>query len=718
MKYWTRSGWGWTLALLAWVVCGAMEAATVKQLAERSRWPGYRSGSAEKIQVFGSYAYVHAGGLQVFDVSDPNSLRPVGGFGLADSDFISLACVSNYAVGTHHEGFTVIDLSNPKQPRPMGGSTNYSGYTWCTLNGPYAYLVQTLKSQISVFNLANPAQPVALGTLNATSMITALKVQGDSLYVLTDSALQIFDLATPGQPQWVSTLASTNKLTDVSVLGNYAYAPFYGGIQILDISNPVQPVPVTIWQPHSSSTNGVAKNSVKTSEVARDCLNYSVNFQLVIEGNLGYLTGGPSGVSKIDLTDPVHPVLLGTYHNSVFNYYPFGVAVAGNYIFLVNGDDGVDVADLSHPAESKSLSTYPTKMDARCVAITGHYACLGHYTGGLTVVDISNPDQPVRTGFYRAKNTFWGMAASGNYVYLSNNQGLDVLDISDGGKPVLAGRYTNSTPWSIMSVMSIAVSDKLAFAVNSSDSLETLDLTDPSHPKRLGQLYAGLAAERLTVNGSYAYVSCAFGTVVVFDVSVPAHPKQVARYTIDGSVSQTAGWGSYIFEGNLSAGIRSLDFAEQFTPTHLSLYQESWPLVILDLALVDKTLYVCSWDGLRVLDTSNPAKLKLVGTASGFYAWAVAVGERNVCVSANENGLIVLDLYPEPPKLSVQVDASGYHLTLFAQAGRNVLIQRSTDLVHWDDWIVLEATGQAQTLTDPLGDNVTGQYYRASLLPN
>jgi hypothetical protein len=223
-------------------------------------------------------------------------------------------------------------------------------------------------------------------------------------------------------------------------------------------------------------------------------------------------------------------------------------------------------------------------------------------------------------------------------------------------------------------------------------------------------------AQRASLYGQYAYVTGPFGAVQAFDVSNPAHPKLTAEWNSNAVTAQTAGWGPYIFEGHLSIGVQILDISTPSTPKPISHYNETLQLTMEDLTLVDKTLYLSCWDGLRVLDTSNPAKLRKVGTASGFFSRAVAAGERNLCASAGQDGLIVLDLYPEPPKLFVRVDASGYHLTLTAQAGRTVLIQRSFDLIQWTDWIVLEATGQAQTLTDPIGDNVSGQYYRASLI--
>jgi hypothetical protein len=125
--------------------------------------------NAYKVVVSGAYAYVVAGGLHVFDLSNPANPRKVGSFNLLKS--ITNVVVSGsyaYAAGidtNNNQGIYSIDCSDPTNPRQAGfyGATT----SMLTISGPYAYFMNQYLSDnksADVLDLSDPAHPKLVGS--------------------------------------------------------------------------------------------------------------------------------------------------------------------------------------------------------------------------------------------------------------------------------------------------------------------------------------------------------------------------------------------------------------------------------------------------------------------------------------------------------------------------------------------------------------------------
>jgi hypothetical protein len=118
---------------------------------------------------------------------------------------------------------------------------------------------------------------------------------------------------------------------------------------------------------------------------------------------------------------------------------------------------------------------------------------------------------------------------------------------------------------------------------------------------------------------------------------------------------------------------------------------------------------------LQVVDITNPASPRQVGSITEFNSWGLTLAGDRVYVAAQEDGLVILDPYQPPPRIepSVRLDATGFHLSFRGEAGQAVRLQRSQDLKTWEDWLIMPGTGSSQEVVDPTAILRRSQFYRA-----
>jgi hypothetical protein len=187
--------------------------------------------------------------------------------------------------------------------------------------------------------------------------------------------------------------------------------------------------------------------------------------------------------------------------------------------------------------------------------------------------------------------------------------------------------------------------------------LEILDISDPGAPAHVGGYSAAGLVNAVAVDGHFAFVAeapggggghPAGGGLAVLDIADPAAPRQVGAYRLGTEISSVAVAGG---------------FAYAYFPN----------------------------DGLEVIDVSDPAHPRQTGRNS---AVAPPNGVRQLTISqgrlfaaAGEQGLVILDFFHpfrlQPASLGQR---GAEQLGLTGPRGLPVVVQRSADLMRWEDW--------------------------------
>ncbi len=207
------------------------------------------SGSATDIVVSGTKAYVAAngGGLQVYDISVPAMIVPVGTFTEIPSTHYALTVSGSYAyIATREYGLTIANISNPAAITKTATYNTNGTALRVALKTTYAYIADDTNGLV-VVNVSTPATPTLAGSY-ATKPAKDIAIGGNYAYIAGGTeGLVIVDITTPTAPTLVSQTSlpvAGLSAESIALKDHYAYVGAVGGcgLWVYDIAVPATPV--------------------------------------------------------------------------------------------------------------------------------------------------------------------------------------------------------------------------------------------------------------------------------------------------------------------------------------------------------------------------------------------------------------------------------------------------------------------------------------------
>lgn len=299
---------------------------------------------------------------------------------------------------------------------------------------------------------------------------------------------------------------------------------------------------------------------------------------LVVQGEIAYLTLGPSRLQLIDVADPITPTPLGSVEIPSEVY---GLAVSGSYAYVAAHrygaqDQGLYVVDISDPAAPFVAAWVNVGDYPRNVVIDGTYAYVLQYAR-LCVLDIQDPRAPVVVAGLTVPGQPTYAACRDGRVYIVCHQideeggrwhsdGLYIVNVTDPTHPWLEGSHvpeedapnTGILLWNDYALVGVpglgidfiditdpaapisrqrigiqaspvgfVATDELLCAA-SPDCLMSYALRDASTPAPVALIPGTADCRSLAVRGTYAYAGDARGEFHVIDMTNPEAPEVVA----------------------------------------------------------------------------------------------------------------------------------------------------------------------------------------------
>ncbi len=342
------------VVLVAAAPVWAQTAEVFRLLGSADAVPSYE-GWALDVAVRDTYAYVaqNAAGLQIFDVSDPET--PVR--------LSVLACpeaVTNVAV-----------------------SGNYVYTAWRADENGGLYTI----------DVADPENPVLRDTYEAGDTARGVAVGNGLACLATSSGLQILDLSDPAAPAWLATHATPEPAWKVALEGDRAYVVLQGfdaacgrSLQVIDISTPEAPV--------------LAGACCLPDTYDADYGDYLYMFcyEIAVAPGYAYLAWGDGqtgGYFKgrfdvIDISDPAHPVRCSEYEAAPGMR---GLGVDGVNAYLCLKETAVLAVDISEPCSPSAVETLQAWGAMNACATNGYmYLANGAYEDLMIYVIDSDLD--------------------------------------------------------------------------------------------------------------------------------------------------------------------------------------------------------------------------------------------------------------------------------------------------------------------------------------
>lgn len=364
------------------------------------------------------------------------------------------------------------------------------------------------------------------------------------------------------------------------------------------------------------------------------------------DGNRFYIdldpsTGQPNlQLLTYDLT-PQTPTLLSTVPTEPLTMGP--LRLVGNLLFATI-DDGIyyprtNVYDVSNSTPSL-LTTLPTGQvrDASGTSVLASTIAMGP-----RVVDVSNPQVPaLKTLLSDYSEMIFDMSLSGKYAFeVGYGGGVSVWDVGEPGGLLPKILTPDSLDAAVPTAIVSNATDMFVTSLSVAGYLSRFDLKQ-SPPKRTSQvLQDNLIPLALALSGPTLYEGTQ-SSLQVFDVSGSGDPSSIT--SLDVPVSALAVSGSTLFAGTLDNRLIVFSISQPQSPTQIaSVSLPGSP----DQILVSGNLAFIADDlgGFLIYNVATPTAPLLLSHVTQFPAVAgVAVDGNLALLAAREYGLVILDI--------------------------------------------------------------------------
>ena len=561
-----------------------------------------------------------------------------------------------------------IDVSDPENPliadvfefddRPFGGNSASTG----AMGFENGIVYLPTSTGIRIFDVSDPADIRQIQMINLVGGTRAISYVFQGLLnaqPIANSQQQAFDVRDPAHPVAITHPApgyfdafDGNTAYDIRLIND--------GIWVSAYQLPSPDTSVLLGEflmpfPPGFFGCGVDQTDFAAFE-GTGYLNLYASFFLFEDGKCEY---GPHSISRIiDLTDPANLVVIGDYEGKPLNVVN-GIGIFADSYF---SNSRLSLHDLVDPTQPDLLDVirFPQSFlnlaamnrfllsldnDAKAIhAIDVHQPSLPSVTEDLSppmfpddMVAIGTSDQyvfiatePFRSPYtadrtlsaYRVHgnsmiltgqatrllNSVWGrqLAASDEIACLSTGNTVQIYSVDSGSITWEAEWPTRSGGF----LDSMIVQGSIAYLfVN--DRCEILDLSDPSQPHMISDIYVG--SDIAVVSGQLLYVLEAGTGLTIYDIENPANVFPI------GSFTQWQLYGPMAVSDDLvcvagSGRIWFINASDPSNPFKISTRQI--PASTRALEIIDGFL---AWSGtnkeVRLYDLQTPTDLALVASA-------------------------------------------------------------------------------------------------------
>ncbi|MCB2218755.1 MAG: T9SS type A sorting domain-containing protein [Bacteroidetes bacterium] len=472
---------------------------------------------------------------------------------------------------------------------------------------------------------------------------------GDTIFIGSGAGVIIMDASDPYNPVLLSEVHARALVDGIyynPVLGRLYLAAYFSGLEIWDVSDITQPsrisrIPVT----------GLPRSGIYEKKNGDDiyCILVTV----------------ADGIQMFDVTVAENPVFVGSFPisnlawSSTFN---------GTHLFLGKSTSGTQIVEGFD--DIPNLATFGTiNSPTTDIAVDGDYAYILHSGSGLKIYEWQQ--QPAAMVGQLTINGYPNRIAKWNdMAYVANSTtnpggGVNILDLTNPEEPAELGFYNSPNTY-------ITGNGHLLATTGGQEGCLMLDVSDPENPEYASSYLLPVSENDIAVRNDYAYTGN--NGFRVFDVSEKTHPVQVGYNDTPGALVKLHGDIAVFCPKSMGSGnrVNFMDISDPINPTKISYYNP--PAMTYDLDLKGTFAYVaCWWDGIRVVDFTNPQSLALSAHVMGWVNGAIPGEEWFYCqaLDVEDDYLYAIDYGPFPDE-----DTRGVYVFDISDPGNPQLLKR------------------------------------------
>jgi len=606
----------------------------------------------EGIVVAGGRAYVadgRDGGLQILDVTDPTRVTVLGGLQVgaavnavaADGSHVFLAVGEPDRYGGGIGSLRVVNVADAVRPREVGREDITGIAAQISLAGGHAY--------VSAFRPYSRAQRNGSQESGGAGELD----------------VAVIDISDPRRPNRVSRLRPPGGAYGIAVSGEVAYvaeAPDSSSgarsrLWLYDVSGPVPPVRhASVDMGPAPCRNMVVDRSrlyaacaslivVDVSDLDRPrvmqapcCLLGDQVGALALGNGRLFLTRATGGLDVVDAREPTSLVVVASFERpaSLWDVRAEGGQVVASDIRF--GEQVLHSVDISIPASPIYRGGH--RFDQAVIdglALSGRRVFVGlappfsWYEGlGVRALEIGSDGSPHVTAQLDVTATMKAASAVGDHLYLTGHvlivpprdfeqsaeyeARLAVIDASDPSRLSILGQIPLDRCGEPVDdagyVSHIAVAGSQAFVTGDGCGLQVVDVADSANPRVSATIDLDHGTFDLALDGGYAFVLSDDGSLIVYDVSVPAVLQEVSRIHWPGRAGRywergqaVAAWKGHAYVAE-EVGVRIIDIGDPRRPVDRGLVRTPGNALAVDVS--DGVLYVADdVGGLLALDVER-----------------------------------------------------------------------------------------------------------------
>jgi hypothetical protein len=545
-------------------------------------------------------------------------------------------------------------------------------------------------SQVAVVDVSNPLQPALVGTLEIPGVeAPEVAIRGDFACAWSPGGGVVFiDLDDPAEPSILIRLQLWDLSSGGVALGE-GYAVVAGGeyVRVFDLTDPQQPVLGDELKVGSYARVAFHEDLVFVEQSPGVKILQVIDGQLVEQSTLSsYLSlsilraandrlylysstwywgswGGPDEFWVVDVSDPAHPEVVGSWLVEMRDFVPYGDALA------VLGSDHYDIIEMSHPPvfSVSQRGPMPTHGDAQTIDSAPVGLGFGYVSGDFWVLDPTGDRRTADGSLDLERREASDVVLWGDQVVVADGD-LTVFDVSDPGQP--HPEISIETPGSANAVLidgnRLVVADGPA-GVSIFSGPEGVLAEGLTH---VGTVEVGGDAVAVAGSGDIAYAAVDKAGLIVIDLDAG-----IVLTTLNDGEEGSSAWsrprsvslaGHRLYVGYASGwqsphGLHVYDVSDPAQPVLLG--SESGSVEGRNLAVVrDETVVSPNGDSFGIVDFSNPAEPATLATISskGEASGVVHVDGHQFVFADGTGGVFLADLSdPENPRILRRVQTPG-----------------------------------------------------------
>ncbi|RMF84481.1 MAG: hypothetical protein D6744_03040 [Planctomycetota bacterium] len=286
------------------------------------------AANTERLALVGGIVPVQE--LRLFDISEPGAAVELPGVLLGVDPPEAVAINGDYAFVVTDSDLHVIDLAAPGGAAEIGSAPVSTYVTAVAASDSFA-LVGEVGSVVEVFDISNPANPIARGSVDLdpnssplSGSVTKIVIQGTFAAVSTFSDTFIVSFANPDSPQNEYAFHVVDPPVDIAVRPGLLCVVNNDQLRVdlYDLSSP--PIPTYV---------GSFDETILTpSKIALDD-----EFLVVFDDSLQF-----SEVIVVDVSNPAAPIAIG---RTASNPYCESLTITGDRIWRLGGADPTGIGD-------------------------------------------------------------------------------------------------------------------------------------------------------------------------------------------------------------------------------------------------------------------------------------------------------------------------------------------------------------------------------------